>query len=498
MILIFKLLYQYYYKRIKGFVLIAFQSSSNLPKKSLSVVFCFINCKVKMVTPVEGQVVDQVDQVSSYNCEVTNKYAMVDEEVDMDPLEYVAMVEARKAKEKEEKRKLKEKEVKDKKNKLMNPPKKEQKKGNDYKRGDEAKENQEERKPREYKIRGPPRYNRRYNNEGDEERRPRNFNGDRPRRNFQDRRPRDGEQAEGQVVDGQEKGQYRPRRQYNNDRRFNGEKKQWDGERRPRQFDGERRPFNGDRKPYYNNRNQENDEEQEQGAPRRYNYRRNNGGYQKRYQNNRGNQENAGEVDWDAAAEPKAEEPEKVTEENAENAAPADANVEKESSEVKEEPQAEEKKEEEPEVFTLDEYKKQQGEKKKHQFEVRKPNEGHEDATWKTMKKLEKAKLEDSADEEEEEVVQDVQGNKKDISKKFQFRFQNPVRRGGFKKNFDRDQEGGNPRDGGRQRYPPRNRDNRGFGGRGRNNFNGGQRRNNQPKKEKVMLDNEAEFPALG
>merc|ERR1712096_237136 len=108
---------------------------------------------------------------------------------------------------------------------------------------------------------------RRYNNEGDEERRPRNFNGDRPRRNFQDRRPRDGEQAEGQVVDGQEKGQYRPRRQYNNDRRFNGE----------------RRPFNGDRKPYYNNRNQENDEEQEQGAPRRYNYRRNNGGYQKRY-----------------------------------------------------------------------------------------------------------------------------------------------------------------------------------------------------------------------
>merc|ERR1712183_933778 len=93
-----------------------------------SVVFCFINCKVKMVTPVEGQVVDHVDQVSSYNCEVTNKYAMVDEEVDMDPLEYVAMVEARKAKEKEEKRKLKEKEVKDKKNKLMNPPKKEQKK----------------------------------------------------------------------------------------------------------------------------------------------------------------------------------------------------------------------------------------------------------------------------------------------------------------------------------------------------------------------------------
>merc|ERR1712096_384578 len=359
------------------------------------------------------------------------------EEFDMDPLEYIAMVEARKAKEKEEKRKLKEKELKDKKNKLMNPPKKEQNKGNDYKRGDEAKENQEERKPREYRIRGPPRYNRRYNNEGDEERRPRNFNGDRPRRNFQDRRPRDGEQAEGQVVDGQEKGQYRPRRQYNNDRRFNGEKKQWDGERRPREFDGERRPFNGDRKPYYNNRNQENDEEQEQGAPRRYNYRRNNGGYQKRYQNNRGNQENAGEVDWDAAAEPKAEEPEKVTEENAENAAPADANVEK-------------------------------------------------------------AKLEDSADEEEEEVVQDVQGNKKDISKKFQFRFQNPVRRGGFKKNFDRDQEGGNPRDGGRQRYPPRNRDNRGFGGRGRNNFNGGQRRNNQPKKEKVMLDDEAEFPALG
>merc|ERR1711931_391094 len=118
------------------------------------------------------------------------------------------------------------------------------------------------------------------------------------------------------------------------------------------------------------------------------------------------------------------------------------------------------------------------------------------------MKKLEKAKLEES--EEEEEVVQAVQGNKKDISREFNFRFQNPVRRGGFKKNFDRDQEGGNRdnRDGGRQRYPLRgNRDNRGFGGRGRNNYNQGQRRNNQPKKEKALKDilgNEAEFPALG
>ena len=76
-----------------------------------------------------------------------------------------------------------------------------------------------------------------------------------------------------------------------------------------------------------------------------------------------------------------------------------------------------------------------------------------------------------------------MQGNKKDISKNFRFRFENPVRRGGFKKNFD--QEGGNSRDGGSQRYPPRNRDNRGFGGRGRNNYNG-QKRSNQPKKEKV------------
>ena len=54
-------------------------------------------------------------------------------------------------------------------------------------------------------------------------------------------------------------------------------------------------------------------------------------------------------------------------------------------------------------MYTLEEYIKMQGEKKKHQFEVRKPNEGVENEKWNNMKKLEKVKIE-SEDEEEEEV----------------------------------------------------------------------------------------------
>ena len=50
-----------------------------------------------------------------------------------------------------------------------------------------------------------------------------------------------------------------------------------------------------------------------------------------------------------------------------------------------------------------------------------------------------------------------MQGNKKDISKEFRFRFEQPAKRGGFKKDDNR-------QDGGRGRYPPRNRDNRGYG----------------------------------
>ena len=75
-----------------------------------------------------------------------------------------------------------------------------------------------------------------------------------------------------------------------------------------------------------------------------------------------------------------------------------------------------------------------------------------------------------------------MQGNKKDISKEFRFRFEQPAKRGGFKKD-----QGDNRQDGGKGRYPPRNRDNRGYGGRGRNNYNG-QKRNNQPKKVCYML----------
>ena len=52
-----------------------------------------------------------------------------------------------------------------------------------------------------------------------------------------------------------------------------------------------------------------------------------------------------------------------------------------EVEEVKEEPQ-----------YTLDEYKKSQGEKKAHHFDTRKPNEGAENK-WGNARKLEKVKL---------------------------------------------------------------------------------------------------------
>ena len=46
-----------------------------------------------------------------------------------------------------------------------------------------------------------------------------------------------------------------------------------------------------------------------------------------------------------------------------------------------------------------------QGEKKKHQFEVRKPNEGVENANWKNVELLKKIQFEDSV-ADEEKVVQ--------------------------------------------------------------------------------------------
>lgn len=46
-----------------------------------------------------------------------------------------------------------------------------------------------------------------------------------------------------------------------------------------------------------------------------------------------------------------------------------------------------------------------QGQKKKHQFEVRKPNEGVENANWKNVELLKKIQFEDSV-ADEEKVVQ--------------------------------------------------------------------------------------------
>ena len=42
-----------------------------------------------------------------------------------------------------------------------------------------------------------------------------------------------------------------------------------------------------------------------------------------------------------------------------------------------------------------------QGQKKKHQFEVRKPNEGVENANWKNVELLKKIQFEDSVADEE-------------------------------------------------------------------------------------------------
>ena len=83
-----------------------------------------------MVTPqVEGQM-EAPKEEKMYNCEVTNKFAMEgDLEEEMDPLEYIQMIEERKKLEKAEKKKQKERELKEKKNKMMNPPKKNAKKG---------------------------------------------------------------------------------------------------------------------------------------------------------------------------------------------------------------------------------------------------------------------------------------------------------------------------------------------------------------------------------
>ena len=69
------------------------------------------------------------DQMNDYNCEVVNRFAIVDGDLDMDPTELIRLAEERTLKEKEEKRKQKEKEKRDKRNKMMNPPRKEQKKG---------------------------------------------------------------------------------------------------------------------------------------------------------------------------------------------------------------------------------------------------------------------------------------------------------------------------------------------------------------------------------
>ena len=57
--------------------------------------------------------------------------------------------------------------------------------------------------------------------------------------------------------------------------------------------------------------------------------------------------------------------------------------------------------------YTLDEYKKSQGEKKAHQFDTRKANEGAE-SKWGNARKLEKLKLEDTAGKVEGDKVEEV------------------------------------------------------------------------------------------
>ena len=60
--------------------------------------------------------------------------------------------------------------------------------------------------------------------------------------------------------------------------------------------------------------------------------------------------------------------------------------------------------------YTLDEYKKSQGEKKAHQFDTRKANEGAE-SKWGNARKLEKLKLEDSAGKVEGDKIEQVCGS---------------------------------------------------------------------------------------
>ena len=120
------------FKAIICFLIFLFSTSTKLflqkLKRKLFPVL-IKNTNIKMVTPqVEGQQMEAGEEV--YNCEVANKYVMGGEsEEEMDPLEYLKMVEERTRMEKAAKKKQKERELKEKKNKLMNPPKKNAKKG---------------------------------------------------------------------------------------------------------------------------------------------------------------------------------------------------------------------------------------------------------------------------------------------------------------------------------------------------------------------------------
>ena len=59
---------------------------------------------------------------------------------------------------------------------------------------------------------------------------------------------------------------------------------------------------------------------------------------------------------------------------------------------------------EEPKEYTLDEWKAKQGERKKPEFNIRKPGEGEDNSQWKKTFVLEKKKIEDE-EEEEEEII---------------------------------------------------------------------------------------------
>ena len=58
---------------------------------------------------------------TEFKCESVNKFKIEDYDNEMDPLEHLEMLTARKMKENEEKKR--EKEMKDKRNRMMNPPK---------------------------------------------------------------------------------------------------------------------------------------------------------------------------------------------------------------------------------------------------------------------------------------------------------------------------------------------------------------------------------------